>query len=78
MQSDASVTVLSLDCHCLLIGDIREYGSKIEAAVELRLARRGDLTPRRSRALSESLVQTSPKSTTLLGRRGARDDLYPS
>ena len=50
MQSDASVTVLSLDCHCLLIGDIREYGSKIEAAVELRLARRGDLTPRRGRA----------------------------
>ena len=66
MQIEDLFSVLRLGQHCSLIGDFREYGSKNSGSCRAQ---------ERGREIILALRQTSPKSTTLLGRRGATADL---
>ena len=69
-------SVLRLGQHCSLIGDFREYGSQNSGSC--RSSRLGDRGG--GRAVEEILLalrQTSPKPSTLLGRRGTKEKDRP-
>ena len=73
MQIEDLFSVLRLGQHCSLIGDFREYGSQNSGSCRTQAGKaRRCYSPSRSRSVRErssAVRETSPKPSTLLGRR---------